>query len=147
MSLKVNKTGISICMVLGFFVYIIYQIFPVFHPTVYVEWTTGRNGIRYILYWDSMWQYEDFGLGFGSEHFRNCAVKNCFATKDRSLLPLEEYDALVFHGVQYYELPKNNPPIRNPNQVYIYFNLESPFNTPSHLRFSYGFFNWTMSYR
>lgn len=106
----------------------------------------GQNGNKYILYWNSMWHFQDFQLGFGSKIFENCPVNNCFTTKNRTLIPITEFDALVFHGVEYRENDKNNPPERHIDQVYIYFNLETTYNTGD-LNFSKGFFNWTMSYR
>lgn len=124
-----------------------YQFLSDYQIVIQYDYPLGKNGVRYILYWDKMWTYEDFGLGLGSQIFENCEVKNCFATNDKNLLPLEAFDALIIHGVTYRESRKTIPPRRNPEQVYIYYSLESPFNTPKHLSFSKWFFNWTMSYR
>lgn len=111
------------------------------------NWPTAKNGNKFILYWDKMWYYEDFLLGLGNDIFINCSVKNCFTTNNKDLIPLYQFDALIFHGVEYQENKKKNPPVRTPNQVYIYYNLETRFNTPTHLKYSYAFFNWTLTYR
>lgn len=124
-----------------------YIFWPKFQFSVEYDWPIGRNGVRYILYWDGMWEYRDFGLGVGDEIFKNCPVNNCYATINKTLIPIEEFDALIFHGVQYTEWFGNKPAKRNPKQVYIYFNLENPFNTPLNLKYSGGFFNWTLTYR
>lgn len=147
MLLKFNKIVISVCLLFCIIIYLSFRISWIHQASVYYEWPMGKHGVRYILYWNSMWEYEDFGLGFGSKIFENCADKNCYTTKNKELIPIEEFDALIFHGVQYYEIPRNNPPKRSPNQIYIYFNLESPSNTPTYLSYSYGFFNWTLTYR
>lgn len=115
--------------------------------TVYNNWSTVEKSYKFILYWDKMWFYEDFLLGFGNDIFKDCSVKNCFATKDKDLIPIYQFDALIFHGVEYQENKRNNPALRHPNQVYIYYNLETRYNTPTHLKHSYGFFNWTLTYR
>lgn len=106
--------------------------------------------LKYILIWDEYWNlprryneiFED-----GSDIFKNCPVSNCFNTRNRSLVPMEELAAFIFHGMHYYETPENKPPNRRPEQVYIYFNLEPPIITPSYMSYSPNFFNWTMSYR
>lgn len=139
--------------VLIFFLPILVFLFFVFetskpysNPTLDYTRPYRRNTV-YILYWESMWHYKDFTMGFGNEIFKNCPVNNCYTTNNRNLIPIEEYRALVFHGVQYQESYKRNPPKRDPKQIYIYFNLENIYNTPTHLRYSKGFFNWTLSYR
>lgn len=142
-----QKIFVLTCLSVSVLVFITYEIATNYQFSIEYEWPMGKNGVRYILYWDKMWSYEDFGLGFGSEIFKSCPVRNCYTTKNRQLIPLEEFDALVFHGADFWERLYSDPPKRDPKQVYIYFNLESPFNTPVHFKYSYGFFNWTLSYR
>lgn len=105
-----------------------------------------RNNIKYILYWDRFWGYDDYLLGFGDKIFKNCSVKNCFTTKDKNLIPVEEFDAIIFHGNEYHESIANNPRKRKTTQLYIYVNFESPKNMID-LKFSQRFFNWTLTYR
>lgn len=103
--------------------------------------------VKYILYWDKFWNLKNFPFKCGHEIFENCSFSNCFITKNRTLLQIEDYSAIIFHGVEYKESVKNKPARRASNQIYIYLNLETPFNTPKSLKFSRGFFNWTISYR
>lgn len=145
--LKIKKSIlIFICLFLSILIFIRFKILPNYRSLEY-DWPMGKNGVRYILYWDKMWYYDDFGFGFGNKIFENCPVKNCFTTKNKYLIPTEEFDALIFHGAEYFESIFTNPAKRDPKQVYIYYNLESPFITPSYLKYSYRFFNWTMTYR
>lgn len=143
-----NKIFILTCLFLMTCLFITYEISLNFQFSVKYERPMEKNdGIRYILYWDKMWHFTDFRLGFGDKIFESCPVKNCFATNDKFFIPIEQFDALIFHGVQYVETAQNNPSKRNFKQVYIYMNLETPYNTPKHLKYSNGFFNWTQTYR
>lgn len=142
-----SKILLLILVLISLSVFLIFQIVSNRQLTVHYTWPVSKNRIRYILYWGKMWTYEDFGLGLGGEIFKNCPTKNCFATNDQNLIPIEQYDALVIHAVTYRESRKSNPPVRNTQQVYIHYSLESPFNTPTYLDFSHWFFNWTMGYR
>lgn len=146
-SLLNNRVFVLTCLFFSVGVLVIYAIVSNIQFKIEYDWPMGKSGVRYILFWEQMWIYKDFGLGLGGEIFKNCAVKNCYTTRDKHLIPIEQFDALVFHGVEYVENPSHNPPIRDHKQVYIYMNLETTYNTPTHLRYSYGFFNWTMTYR
>lgn len=137
---NVNKTILFIIFSLTVTIFIVYQIGPLYQTKRKLRST------KYILYWDTMWNYKDFLLGLGSDIFKSCPVKNCYATHNKHLLEIEEYDAVVFHGVTYEQKETNDPPNRDPRQHYIYLNMESPFNT-GQVKFTRGFFNWTMTYR
>lgn len=142
-----NKMFILICLILSILIYVTFQISLDYRRPVY-DFPIIRNGSKYILYWDKMWSYDDYGFGFGSKNFQNCRVKNCFTTKDKELMPIDKFDALIFHGVEFYKRIWSNPSKRDPKQVYIYFNMESPFNTPSlQLKMTHSFYNWTLTYR
>nr|CAH7760465.1 unnamed protein product [Callosobruchus chinensis] len=65
---------------------------------------------KYILYWTNMFERDDFEFGFGREIFRNCPESNCFATNNRSLRPIEDFDAILFHGVEYLQNGKYGRP-------------------------------------
>ena len=47
----------------------------------------------------SVSSYDTFNFGFGNEPFveNGCEWTNCFATKDRTALPVDEFDAIVIH--------------------------------------------------
>lgn len=127
---------------------ITYAITSTYKISMDYNWPLGRNSVRYILYWDSMWEHDDYGYGYGSDIFKSCPIKNCYTTTNKNLIPLEEFDALIFHGVQFYQRLGNYPPKRNPNQVYIYHNMESQFNTPRYrFKSEIPFFNWTITFR
>ena len=60
-----------------------------------------RTPNRTILFWNKYWNDEWFGIGRGYEPFGNCFNKNCYTTRDRSLLYNPDYivNAIIFHGV------------------------------------------------
>ena len=50
----------------------------------------NKTQLKTILYWNEFYgRYDTYDFGFGHEAFveKNCAFSNCFATKDRHLLP------------------------------------------------------------
>ncbi|EFA05856.1 alpha-(1,3)-fucosyltransferase C [Tribolium castaneum] len=106
-----------------------------------------NNDTKTILYWTPMFQSLNFYLGLGSKIFEKCAYNNCYATYVKNERPVEKFDAIIFHGVEYQEKWFGKPQKRNPNQVYIFSNQESPVNTPSFIRDFDNFYNWTMTYR
>ncbi|KAG5893232.1 hypothetical protein JTB14_013394 [Gonioctena quinquepunctata] len=110
------------------------------------EQTETRPGTKYILYWTDMFDRADFYFGFGDNIFENCPVSNCFATNNKSLLPVDEFDAVLFHGVEFNVNFYGIPTKRSAKQVYVYSNQEAPANTPLR-HMPRDFFNWTMTYR
>lgn len=101
---------------------------------------------RHILYWTRMFDRADFYLGFGSHIFEGCEFSNCYATDNKSRLPVDEFDAILFHGNEYQWEHQAKPEARSPNQYYVYSNQESPAYSLQ----GFGpdnFFNWTMTYR
>lgn len=94
-----------------------------------------------------MFRAEDFYLGLGSKIFEKCTYTNCYTTHIRNKLPVEKFDAVIFHGVEYRRKAFGVPEKRNPNQIYIYSNMESPDNTPISSETFQNFYNWTMTYR
>lgn len=143
---QINKSLLSVCLFVAIGVFFVYV-------TMSNNFFANSDVLRKIkdtkriLYWDAFWDLPDFPFGCGSEIFDHCSHKNCFITKDKNLVPVEEFSAIVFHGMEYIENDRNKPSNRHADQIYIYLNLETPFNTPRHLKFSHGFFNWTISYR
>ena len=68
-------------------------------------------------YWNEFYgRFDTYDFGFGQEAFqeKGCAFTNCFTTKDRNLLPLEEFDAIIIH---IRGLPNDWPKTRSSNQV------------------------------
>ncbi|KAK4878323.1 hypothetical protein RN001_010829 [Aquatica leii] len=103
--------------------------------------------VKHILFWTKFFYTDDYYIGFGSEPFSECEYKNCFITKNRSFLSVDKFDAIIFHGNEFDEKEHKVPSARNPNQIYIFVNGESPVMTFKGLQpFNY-FYNWTMTYR
>ena len=68
-------------------------------------------------YWNEFYgRFDTYDFGFGQEAFqeKGCAFTNCFTTKDRNLLPVEEYDAIIIH---IRGLPNDWPKSRSSHQV------------------------------
>ncbi|KAJ8955768.1 hypothetical protein NQ318_008642 [Aromia moschata] len=108
-------------------------------PAKTVEW-------KYILYWTQMFGRPDFNLGLGSDIFRGCPVSNCYATDNKSYLPVDRFDAILFHGVEYSIKLHGRPKVRSQHQYYVYSSQESPLNTLQFPNLT-DFYNWTMTYR
>lgn len=70
---------------------------------------------------------------------QNCLVNTCYLTWDR--MEMDTADAVLFRNIPLHERHH-----RYMNQIWIYFTLESPYNTRS-LKFANGFYNWTATYR
>ncbi|KAL2732422.1 hypothetical protein V1477_014663 [Vespula maculifrons] len=97
-----------------------------------------------ILFWNGMFGNKNFYFGDG-DIFKNCRVNKCYATYDRFYTNVENFDAILFHGV---ELERQDlPDERNIKQHYIFVNLESPQNRPIENVFFENYFNDTMTYR
>ncbi|XP_049817414.1 alpha-(1,3)-fucosyltransferase C-like [Aethina tumida] len=105
----------------------------------------NESKVKHILFWTKAWDNEDFYLGLGSEPFKRCPINNCFTTSDKKFMPVEDFDAVLFHGAEYTLEKYGKPQKRKHNQVYVSTNRESPINTVDD-DFK-NFFNWTMTYR
>lgn len=127
-------------------------------PVCYVLITIRRKQVKesifqknpqrkVILYWTTMWSRSDFWLGLGDEIFKNCPYSNCFTTNQHDYIPVDQYDAIIFHGPQYGENSAfGRPEKRKTDQIYIFYNQESPSNTRKTSELN-NFYNWTMTYR
>lgn len=111
-----------------------------------IKRTPDNVQYKNILYWNGAFGHADFYLGFGSKIFEGCEVSNCFTTDNRCYQPVDQFDAVLFHGREYIWETQDKPENRSKDQVYIYVNQESPPNTPKWIG-SDNFFNWTMTYR
>lgn len=109
----------------------------------------NKNGTKYILYWTGAKNFH-IPNNHGYDVFQNCKYKNCFVTEDRSLLPLDEYDAIIFYIATSVNHPKEVIPVRrNPQQRYIFSNFETPLRFhDKNAQYVYNhFYNWTLTYR
>ncbi|KAF2897150.1 hypothetical protein ILUMI_09025 [Ignelater luminosus] len=106
----------------------------------------SSNDTKVLLYWTPFWNTWHYFMGYGFEPFKDCEYKNCYATKDRNLVPLEEVNALLFH-TSYNKEEHGVPWIRLPHQVYIIMNVEAPIYIYADLKSYASYFNWTMTYR
>ena len=133
--------ALSVFLILGY-----NNIPPSFLNTTIKIWRTSSS-IKTILYWSPMYKQQDHYLGVGQKIFAHCQYHNCNATYDRNHLPVDQFDALIFHGLDYNTSRYDKPQKRNPNQVYIFAILESPDLTSPLIRYNNDFYNWTMTYR
>jgi len=119
-------------------------------PKLMTQAENGKNKTRLktILYWNEFYGcYDTYDFGFGHEAFleKNCAVSNCFATKDRNLLPsLDLYDAIIIH---IRGLPNDWPSTRSKDQRYIMLSIDAPIKLYEYRHLQKLAFNWTMTYR
>jgi len=111
---------------------------------------SSSTGIKKILFWNA--EYGDFGFTFDDESAferQNCKVTNCVLSKNKSLVPPETADAVVFLYTNLCNIPKIFG--RTRNQRYILFTDDPPncYTRNYYRRDPYfgSFFNWTMSYR
>lgn len=102
---------------------------------------------KVILYWNRYWGNRDFGWGLG--YFaKHCPVfNNCYATHDRRLLAVEDFDGLIFHGINGQFDPNDIPQRRRSDQKYVFVSLQSPVMhfAPKQLRLA-QFFNTRITY-
>ena len=58
-----------------------------------------------------------------------CPVSKCYLTSNRTLKPVEEYDALVFHETNILFNPTDLPRKRRKQQTYVHHIVEPPFGS------------------
>lgn len=108
----------------------------------------NKTELKTILYWNEFYgRYDTYDFGFGHEAFieKNCPNTNCFATKDRHLLPsLEMYDAIIIH---IRGLPNDWPIVRSNQQRYVMLSIDAPIKLYEYKHLEKLRFNWTMTYR
>lgn len=89
-----------------------------------------------------------FGIDEGQEPFikSECKVRNCFVTS--SIKSGVRYDARIVNQQIYFSDVKTmeNEVHRHPDQIWLYFNLESPIVSPDYFLIGHVF-NWTATYR
>ena len=104
------------------------------------------KGTKNILLWNELWGYK-FGLGRAAFLNSGCRVDNCFITYNASLMPHENFDAILIHPQTEKTLKEFKN--RRTNQIFVMFTNEplDPMPTDINMKPFDNFFNWTMSYR
>ncbi|XP_046451813.1 alpha-(1,3)-fucosyltransferase C-like [Daphnia pulex] len=102
------------------------------------------KGTKNILLWNELWGYR-FGLGKAAFLNSGCRVDNCFITNNASLMPHENFDAILVHPPTQ-KTPKEFTN-RRADQIFVMFSNEPPDHMPSELKSFDNYFNWTMTYR
>ncbi|XP_057375425.1 alpha-(1,3)-fucosyltransferase C-like [Daphnia carinata] len=94
--------------------------------------------------WKNIWGYK---LEVGRSPFivANCPFSNCFLTKNTSVMPPEDFDAIMIHPSTQ-RIPHNFKN-RRPEQIFLMFNNEPPAHMPRYMAKFDNYFNWTMTYR
>lgn len=145
------------------FKYLLIIVSAISFMLYFVKWTERYNSkfiksnlkseiyqdAKVILFWNSFFGSADYNFGLGNDPFfmNKCPVSDCFTTTDRGWLPIDQYDAIVFHGPEYNPIfNMDYPSSRSEQQRYIYLSQESPQNRPVKSNLN-GYFNFTMTYR
>jgi len=103
--------------------------------------------IKYILFWNEAYGSKEYDLGFGRQPFydNKCPETRCLATDNRSMFPVEKFDAIFFHqrSLDFNDIPEK----RLPSQRYVHYIMESAQYLYLDIGTMNNFFNWTMTYR
>ena len=75
--------------------------------------TAGRQKddekLKYILFWNEAYGSKEYDLGFGRQPFYDnlCPETRCFATDNRDMIPVDQFDAVFFHqrSLDFNDLP------------------------------------------
>jgi alpha-1,3-fucosyltransferase len=126
-----------------------------------------KKWIQIFLYND-FWGSFDFHIGLGERPFSQCRISRCYitsslirnGTRDTNSTVssdtfissnMSEYDAIVFHGVNFFMDARKYAKIqkwRQPHHRFVFFMLEPPTFGPLFTSSIYNYFwNWTMTYR
>lgn len=106
-----------------------------------------KKGLKTILVWNNGYGQKRMGFDEGQESFllHKCEVNTCYITADRSYLPVNSFDAVIFHLRP--TDPQDLPKMRSPKQRWIMYEVESASYLYQDLAYYDGVFNWTMTYR
>jgi len=113
---------------------------------------TAKNNTKTILLWNGADRPYMSIFGFGETAFKTnaCPVNNCMITSNSSLMPVEDFDAILFNIPLLYNLTDSNLlPVyrRKQKQRFVYFSVESQIYNNEDMRHYKGYFNWTMSFQ
>ena len=93
--------------------------------------------LKKILYYTDCYGNWHYGAqAVGREAFKNlgCPEQRCFVTANRSLMRIDQFDALVFHPRANSFGIRNLPKLRSPHQRYVMWLIESGCYPSRHLR-------------
>ncbi|PAV83196.1 hypothetical protein WR25_16583 [Diploscapter pachys] len=116
---------------------------------LYLTVSRDRIGHRFdtlapkrILFWTKVF---DRTVKPESDNFADCPglTDRCIMDSDKSLI--SKADAVVFHSADISKEPLPENSLRNPDQVYVYYSMETPDNSGK-LSVSKNFFNWTATF-
>lgn len=124
---------------------------------LWISWTESfkskqpknhQSNTKVILIWNICFDKPYCSLGSGVNPFINhCPVFDCYLTNDHNFMPIDQFDALIFHGPEFHPIfSLNYPSKRSEHQRYIYLSHETPIKYPVSHNLD-GFFNLTMTYR
>ncbi|XP_071513220.1 alpha-(1,3)-fucosyltransferase C-like [Panulirus ornatus] len=104
-------------------------------------------GLKKILVWAEGYGSKTMAFGYGRAPFQaaHCQVDACLLTANSSLVPLQEFDAVIFH-FRATEINKM-PQVRSSHQRWVFWEIESAsyvYQDPARYN---AHFNWTMTYR
>ena len=113
-----------------------------------IPWITAREN-KTILIWNSANRIETSAFGLGHQPFlqNGCEISECVVFDNKSsILPLEEYDAIIVHMHELWltQMPSFN---RRAHQRLIFLTQESPTTIPVDVTYYGNLFNWTMTYK
>ena len=121
----------------------LHNTFLAIAPTVPADSST-----KTILIWNSYSRFELQVFGQGRDTFvrHGCAVSDCFITRNKSYLALNEFDAVIFNmpPLSIHKFPLDRH--RRPDQRYVFFTQETPAYIGEEMSKFNGLFNWTMTY-
>ncbi|KAK3879316.1 hypothetical protein Pcinc_016101 [Petrolisthes cinctipes] len=102
--------------------------------------------LKKILFWNDAYSKKHFGFGYGREPFlrAKCPVNTCYTTSNRSLFPLNEIDAVVWH---WRSQDRSFPKKRWPHTRYVFWMVESASYMVWNIKRYRNHFNWTLTYR
>jgi alpha-1,3-fucosyltransferase len=107
-------------------------------------------GYKNILIWNEAGRTETANFGIGHNPFveHKCDVSDCaIFTQTTSMLPFEEYDAVIIHMLflKLFQLPDFER--RREHQRFIFLTQETPVMMPLYISSLENYFNWTMTYK
>ncbi|KOB65783.1 Uncharacterized protein OBRU01_22067, partial [Operophtera brumata] len=114
-------------------------------------WNPHVDPLKYILIWT--WPNHDplMYLGKGQETFvkKNCKVKNCFITTNKSYFKdITEFDVILFNGPEVVDKRSPKLPLkRSPDQNYVFASIESSDYYPICDNKFDGYFNVSWTYK
>lgn len=118
--------------------------------TFYSGHLINKTKLKYILIWKPSYYTPFLGLE-GQQRFmeNKCEYQNCFVTGDKTYLPnITDFDAIIFNVRHMQDFRSNDVPTeRSPNQIYIFYAMESADYFPVCDKEYDDFFNWTVTYR